>query len=142
MRKDLIYNLYIIERKLYLRKITFISVIIRIFMRVIFSCDIPYKAEIGKGTIFPHHALGVIIHPKAKIGCNCNINQHVTIGGKEGSGGLPEIGNCVMIGANAMIIGNIKIGNNVKIGASSVVTKSVPDNCIVAGVPAKIIKRY
>ena len=37
------------------------------------------------------------------------------------------------------IIGNVKIGNNVVIGANSVVTKDVPDDCIVAGVPAKFI---
>ena len=33
-----------------------------------FACDIPYKTQIGKGTLFPHHALGVVIHPHAVIG--------------------------------------------------------------------------
>ena len=43
--------------------------------------------------------------------------------------------------ANSVVFGNIKIGNNVTIGAGSVVTKDIPDNCVVAGNPARIIKR-
>ena len=44
------------------------------------------------------------------------------------------------ISAGARIIGPIKIGSNVIIGANTVVVKDVPDNCIIAGVPARIIK--
>ena len=47
----------------------------------------------------------------------------------------------VTIYPGAVVIGNIKIGNNVVIGANSVVTKDVPDNTVVAGIPAKVIKR-
>lgn len=54
---------------------------------------------------------------------------------------MPRIGNYVEFGANECVIGDISIGNNVKIGAGAVVTKDVPNNCIVAVVPAKIIKR-
>lgn len=50
------------------------------------------------------------------------------------------IGNNVSIGCNVCIIGSIRIGNNVKIGAGSVVIKDVPDNCVIAGNPAKVIK--
>ena len=54
--------------------------------------------------------------------------------------GLPVIGDNVSLGATVTIIGNVKIGNNVTIGAGSVVVKDVPNNCVVAGNPAKIIK--
>ena len=53
---------------------------------------------------------------------------------------MPVIGDNVHISAGARILGPIRIGNNVIIGANAVVVKDVPDNCIVAGVPAKIIK--
>ena len=53
---------------------------------------------------------------------------------------IPTIGNNVSLGANVNIMGNVTIGNNVIVGAGSVVVKDVPDNCIVAGNPAKIIK--
>lgn len=50
------------------------------------------------------------------------------------------IGNDVWIGGNVTILPGIKIGNNVVVAAGAVVIKDVPDNCVVAGVPAKIIK--
>ena len=53
--------------------------------------------------------------------------------------GVPTIGSRVYIGPGAKIIGNIQIGNNVAIGANAVVTKDVPDNAVVAGIPARII---
>lgn len=50
------------------------------------------------------------------------------------------IGNHVTVCCGAKVLGAITIGNNVVIGANAVVCKDVPDNCVVGGVPAKIIK--
>lgn len=58
------------------------------------------------------------------------------------SKGTVKIGNNVWIGEKSSILPNVEIGSNVTIGAGAVVTKNVPDNCIVAGVPAKIVKTY
>ena len=81
------------------------------------------------------------MHPRAKIGKNCNISQGVTIGqsnrGKRA--GVPVIGDSVFIGPGAKIFGAITIGNNVAIGANAVVTSDVPDNAVVAGIPARIL---
>lgn len=54
--------------------------------------------------------------------------------------GTVEIGNNVHIGMNSIIMPGVKIGNNCIIGCGAVVTKDVPDNSIVGGVPAKYIK--
>ncbi len=54
--------------------------------------------------------------------------------------GRIKVGDNVFVGKNSTIMPNITIGNNVVIGLGSIVTKDVPDNCVVAGVPAKIIK--
>ena len=59
---------------------------------------------------------------------------------KDGSG--IKIGKGSWIGTNSVIIGNIEIGKGCVIGANSVVTKNIPDYCVVAGSPARIIKRY
>lgn len=56
-----------------------------------------------------------------------------------GSAGKVSIGNNCFIGANTIILKGVTIGNNVIIGAGSVVNKSIPDNVVIAGVPAKII---
>lgn len=53
-----------------------------------------------------------------------------------------EIGSDVFIGTNSIILPGVKIGNRVIVGAGSVVNRSIPDNCVVAGVPAKFIKTF
>lgn len=141
MKKDPVYQSYKFANFLWKLHIPVLPYAIRAFMRVVFACDISYKIKIGKNVKFPHHALGVVIHQDAVIGDNCVIEQEVTIGGRSNIDVLPEIGNNVMLGAGAKIIGPVKIGNNVQVGAGAVVVKDVPDNCVVVGVPAKIIKR-
>jgi len=50
------------------------------------------------------------------------------------------LGSCCFVGARTIIMPGVVIGNEVVIGACSVVTKDIPDNCIAAGNPAKVIK--
>ena len=57
------------------------------------------------------------------------------------STGQVVIGDDVWIGANAVVLPNVSIGCHCVVAAGAVVTKDVPDGCVVAGVPAKIIKR-
>ena len=51
------------------------------------------------------------------------------------------IGNDVWIGGNCTVLGGVTIGDNVVVAAGAVVTKDVPSNCVVAGVPARVIKQ-
>ena len=95
--------------------------------------------EIGPG-LFLRTGLATVVGGE-RIGENCWINPGVTIGYKTGEDGMPNIGNYVYIGAGARILGSITIGDNVVIGANAVVTKNVPSNCTIAGVPARIVKR-
>ena len=57
-----------------------------------------------------------------------------------GEAGETVIGNNVFIGMNSIILMGTKIGNNVIVGAGSVVSGEIPDNCVIAGNPAKIIR--
>lgn len=93
---------------------------------------------IGPG-LFIQHGFATIISAE-KIGRNCWINQQVTIGYSNDTD-CPVIGDNVTISAGAKIMGKIKIGNNSIIGANAVVVKDVPDNCVVVGVPAYIVRR-
>lgn len=109
-------------------------------IEILTGCEFPNRAEIGKGLFMPH-AVGITIHIDAKLGENCNLSQHVTIGvgGRGENRGTPQLGNRVYVGPGACIFGAITIGNNVAIGANAVVTKDLPDNAVAVGVPAKII---
>ncbi len=86
------------------------------------------------------HFSGVFIGDGVKIGNNCTLYHQVTIGKDEGC--YPVLKDNVTVFAGAKIFGDVVIGNNVIIGANSVVTKDIPDNTIVAGIPAKILGTY
>lgn len=94
------------------------------------------RGKISGGMIF-QHGFSTIVSAE-KIGKNCKIYQQVTIGYNHKLQ-APIIGDNVEICCGAKVIGGIRIGNNVLIGANAVVVKDVPDNAIVAGIPAKVI---
>lgn len=132
---------YRISNWLYRHKIPFIPLIIKYFIFLVFNSVVPYSTKIGKGSKFAYGAIGVVLHSKTIIGEKVIIGQGVTVGRQLDPEGIPVIGDNVYISAGARILGGITIGNNVIIGANSVVVKDVPDNSIVAGVPAKIIRQ-
>ena len=105
-----------------------------------YGIELPRGTKVGEGLYIGHFG-GIIISGGAVIGRNCNISQGVTIGvaGRGEKRGIPIIGDGIYIGAGAKVIGKIRVGNNVAIGANAVVTKDVPDNAVVVGIPAKII---
>lgn len=93
---------------------------------------------LGFGVRFYHRGW-CIINGKAKVGKNVTLYPRVCVGQKSPSE-VPEIGDNCFIGLSAKVMGKVKVGNNVTIAPNAVVTHDVPDNCVVAGVPAKIIK--
>jgi serine O-acetyltransferase len=94
--------------------------------------------DIGGG-FFIQHGYATAVSAQ-KIGTNCSINQCAAIGWTDRSR-PPILGNNVHIKNGAKVLGPITIGDNVTVGANAVVVKDVPANCVVVGVPARIVRR-
>lgn len=101
-----------------------------ILLRLFYGCDIPCDCKIEDGVTFSHNGLGVVIHPKSKIGKNVWIEHHVCLGQKTAKCEATVIEDDVVIGAYAIILGNSHIGKRSVIGAGSIVTHDIPDNSI------------
>ncbi len=131
-----------VAHRMYLRRRYKTARFVNYVSRILTGADIHPGAKIGNG-FFIDHATGVVIGETSEIGDNVSIYQGVTLGGvhTEKKKRHPTIGNNVVIGAGATILGPITVGDNVRVGAGSVVIKSVPPNCTVVGVPAKIVQR-
>ena len=104
------------------------------------------KTRFIDGGLFIEHASGCVVSPLS-AGSDLTVYQGVTIGARprkdineKDEDVLPVIGDRVTIMPNAVVAGGITIGNDVVIGAGSVVLKSVPEKCVVAGNPAKVIR--
>jgi serine O-acetyltransferase len=101
--------------------------------------DISERADIGPRFFIAHNGT-LVVGGYTKAGSDFFVRQGVTCGGDGVSGGHPIFGNNVVLGANAVVVGKIRVGSNVMVGANSTVTRDVPDNVVVGGVPARIIK--
>lgn len=103
--------------------------------------QLPIGTNVGEGLCFSHFSC-IVINKHAIIGKNCTIFQGVTIGSVRGAnGGVPKIGDNVVIASGAKVIGDVKIGNNVMIGAGAVVVHDIPDNSVAVGNPAKVVSK-
>ena len=85
------------------------------------------------------HGFSTIVSAE-RIGKNCKIYQQVTIGYNHDLK-APVIGENVEICCGAKVIGGITVGDNVLVGANAVVVTDVPPNSVVAGVPARVIRK-
>ena len=109
------------------------------FVEWLLGIELKWKTQIGSNLVL-HHGQGLVINQWTKIGNGCTLRHNTTIGNKASTDDCPIIGNNVNIGANVCIIGKVNIGDNVVIGVGSVVIKDVPNNCIIAGNPARIVR--
>jgi len=133
-------RLYRASRRAHLRGNEHVAIALCRLNRLLFSCDLPPEASIGVDTHLGHNGLGIIIHPRAVIGCRCQLGAHVVIGGSGGAQRVPVVEDDVTIGVGALILGDVTIGARATIAAGAVVLKDVPAGCVAGGVPAHIMR--
>ena len=97
-------------------------------------------AKIGAGTMID---MGAILGGRAMVGKNCHIGAGAVLAGviEPASAEPVRISDNVLVGANAVIIEGVQVGSGSVVAAGAIVTEDVPENVVVAGVPAKIIKK-
>lgn len=121
------------------QRVPIVPMVIQRLVEITTGISISPEAVIGKGLLIMHFG-GIVIHEGARIGDNCTITHGVTIGNKTPGGGAPRLGNSVYLCVDAKVLGEITIGDHCVVGAGAVVLKSVPARCVVAGVPARVVK--
>ena len=106
------------------------------------NLDFFMKPSEIEGGVMIWHGFSTVVNA-LHIGKDFQLWQNVIIGKKSTLpiDDKPWIGDNVKICGGAIVIGKIMIGNNVTIGAGAVVTKDIPDDCVVVGNPARIIKK-
>jgi serine O-acetyltransferase len=106
---------------------------------VLFGCEIHYAARIGRGFAICH-SQGIVIGRHCVLGDRVRVYSGAVLGKKDAGSGMPSVGSDVTIGAGAKLLGGIAIGSHVVVGANAVVLSDVPDNCVVAGNPARVVR--
>lgn len=108
----------------------------KIFLNIFPNC-------VGPGFRVVHAGDRTSLIRTVTIGKNCTLLTGVRFGNKTENPPTPtiiEVGDNCYFGSGAKVFGSVKIGNNVTVGANAVITKDIPDNAVVGGVPAKIIR--
>ena len=129
----------------HLAKFHLVARIISQLSRFLTGIEIHPGAKIGKN-LFIDHGMGVVIGETSEIGNNVTIYHMATLGGIAPSINSnnqrevkrhPTLSDCVVVGSGAQILGPVMVGTHAKIGANAVVTKDVPENAVMVGIPAK-----
>ena len=97
-------------------------------------------AQIGPGLVLKH-TTGLVVGTGVRAGRRLTLHQNVTLGDKTPFGGQPTLGHDVTIGAGACVLGPVTVGDRAVVAAGAVVLHDVPADTVVAGTPARPVRR-
>lgn len=105
-----------------------------------YGIAIPEYTKIGPG-FFINRFGNIMVNGDAVIGANCNITHGAMLGqmNRGPKAGSPILGDDVFLAAGCKVIGRIHLGDRAAVGANAVVTKDVPEDGVVGGIPAKLL---
>lgn len=122
-----------------------VPILIHPFTSISASCQIQEGAVVMAGTVINTDTIigkGCIVNTSSSIDHDCVLEDGVHVSPGVHIGGTVNIGKSTWVCLGASIANNIVIGRNVVVAAGATVTKNIPDNVMVAGIPAIIKKRF
>jgi serine acetyltransferase len=138
-------RLWYLSTRLHARGLKLPAKLIKLLIYLVYHAVLPSEAQIERDIHLEHYGLGVVVHPNVTLGHGVRIYQHVTIATRTwvGSPARIVIEDNVLLGAGCVLISppdeTMVIGSGTSVGANAVVTKAVPPNSIMVGVPAKAL---
>lgn len=105
------------------------------------QCHVDLAAQLHATVELGYGGMGVVVAPGVEIGEGSFLSQNVSVEPKPGVPGAPRIGRNVYVGVGAQIMGPVTVGDGAVVGAGAVVTADVAPGAVVAGVPARELKR-
>jgi len=137
--------IYRLSHALWRLRVPIVPLLLGRVSQFLYAVDIDYHARLGPGITITH-CFGLVIGCDVVIEGDCDLFHGVTMGtrGSEWVGdwitdGHPHIEEDCIIGAGAKILGPVRIGRNTVVGANAVITRDVPANSVMDGVPARRI---
>ena len=103
------------------------------------GAELQPACTIGPGVVIKH-TTGLVVGGNVVAGARLTLHQNVTLGDRRPYGGQPRLGDDVTIGAGACVLGPIAVGDRAVVAANAVVLDDVPADCLVAGIPARVIR--
>lgn len=140
MKEQPLMRIHRLSHRLHGTPLRFLSRLIDVMIRIVFTAHIPGKAVIGQGCHFGHNALGVILNGRSLIGRDCFIGTHVVLGGQPDADGAPQLEDDVVVHTGARIFGRIVLGEGCVVAANAVVTQSFPPRTLIGGMPARALR--
>ncbi|QSQ23832.1 acetyltransferase [Pyxidicoccus parkwayensis] len=105
------------------------------------QCHVDLEARLHTSVELGYGGMGVVVAPGVEIGEGSFLSQNVSVEPEFGVAGVPKIGRNVFVGVGAKILGPVTVGDGAVIGANAVVTSDVAPGAVVAGIPARELKR-
>lgn len=121
-------------------RVPLVPTVLYLMNRILFGIVLPPSVVVGRGVKFAYLGLGTVIHRSTVLGDGVVVGPNVTIGGRSGHARVPVIAAGAYLGAGARVLGPVTVGENAVVGANAVVLEDVPANCVVVGIPARVVK--